>query len=57
MKTCSLVGKSQKVGNSWNVVFLYVVVTAAIIFLAAGTLNWPAAWLYFGIGLAALVVG
>lgn len=33
------------------VVFLYVLVNAVILFLSAGTLNWPAAWLYFGMGM------
>ncbi len=39
------------------VVFLYVLVNAAVLFLAAGTIYWPAAWLYFGMGLSAYAIG
>jgi protein-S-isoprenylcysteine O-methyltransferase Ste14 len=38
-------------------VLFTMVVDAAILFAAAGTLNWPAAWIYVGIRVLALFVG
>jgi protein-S-isoprenylcysteine O-methyltransferase Ste14 len=38
-------------------VLLIMAIDAAILFAAAGTLSWPAAWVYVGIRIVALIIG
>ena len=58
-----MVSTSTKTGLDRNgkrrmvVVFFSLFLNAMILFAAAGTLNWPAAWLYFGLGLGAYAIG
>ena len=38
-------------------VLLLLAIDAAILFAAAGTLSWPAAWVYVGMRIVALAIG
>jgi protein-S-isoprenylcysteine O-methyltransferase Ste14 len=38
-------------------VLILLAIDAAILFLAAGALSWPAAWVYVGIRVVALIIG